>query len=133
MITNNPISNLLAAPLNPDWTIAKMAEQLLCTISQSRDAGIEEDTQEFVLDADAVTDQQTRRLLRPLLACLSVKSAEENGTQATIYGGPLSFKRPGPDGPVWILGQFDNRQGSVRISLRLSLTSESVEEIPSRG
>ncbi|MBI1913395.1 MAG: hypothetical protein HYS12_01350 [Planctomycetes bacterium] len=77
-----------------------------------------EEAQEFVLDADATTDRQSRRLLRPLIACLATKSAAEAGTPPNLYGGHFSFKRPGPKGPVWILGQFENRQGSVRVTLR---------------
>ena len=76
--------------------------------------------QEFVIHADATTDRQSRRLLRPLLACLATKSAAEAGSPPNLYGGHLSFKRPGPKGPVWILGEFENRPGSVRVTLRRS-------------
>ncbi len=111
---NNPIIDLLSTPLGPDWTVEKLAEQLLGTIA-AQSSG---ETQEFVLDADAVTDRQSRRLLRPLLACLAIKSAAEVGIPAELYGGCFSFKRLGPEGPVWILGQFENRSGSVRVTLR---------------
>jgi hypothetical protein len=111
---NNPIIDLLSAPLDPDWTVEKLAEQLLDAIA-AQSSG---ETQEIVLHADAVTDRQLRRLLRPLLACLATKSAAEAGMSADLYGGSFSFKRPGPEGPVWILGQFENRPGSVRVTLR---------------
>ena len=113
---NNPITDLLGAPLGPDWTVEGLAEQVLGAIAAQRSA----EGQEFVLDADASTDRQSRRLLRPLLACLATKSAAEAGAPANLYGGHFSFKRPGPTGPVWILGQFENRPGSVRVALRRS-------------
>jgi hypothetical protein len=111
---DQPITDLLAAPLRPDWTVEGLAEQLLGTIAAQRC----EEAQEFVLDADASADRQARRLLRPLLACLATKSAAEAGTPANLYGGRLSFKRPGPEGPVLILGQFENTPGTVRVVLR---------------
>jgi hypothetical protein len=112
--TNNPITDLLAAPLGPDWTVEGLSEQVLSAIAAHR---IEE-VQVLVLDAEATTDRQSRRLLRPLLACLATKSAAEAGTPANLYGGCLLFERPGPDGPVWIVGQFENRPGAVRAALR---------------
>jgi hypothetical protein len=81
-----------------------------------------EGSQEFVLDADAMPNDQARRLMRPLLACLATKSAAEAGTAANIYGGHLSFQRPSPNGPVWILGEFQNQPGSVRVMLRRSVS-----------
>src|SRR5205809_7816661 len=113
---NNPITDLLGAPLGPDWTVEGLAEQVLGAIAVQRS----EEVQEFILDADTTTDRQSRRLLRPLLACLATKSAAEAGTPANLYGGRFSFKRPGPKGPVWIVGQFENRPGSVRVTLRRS-------------
>jgi hypothetical protein len=113
---DNPITDLLAAPLSPDWTVEGLAEQLLAVIAAQGTA----DVQEFVLDADATTDRQSRRVLRPLLACLATKSAAEGGTPANLYGGCLSFQRPGPKGPVWILGQFENAPGTVRVAFRRS-------------
>jgi len=83
-----------------------------------------EESQEFVLDGDATADSQSRRLLRPLLACLATRSAAEAGTPADLYGGHISFKREGPTGPVWILGPFENRPGSVRIRLRHERAAE---------
>ena len=132
---DNPISDLLRAPLDPDWTVEKLAEQLLGAIAAQRSG----EAQEFVLDADTVTDRQSRRLLRPLLACLATKSAAEAGLPAQLYGGCFSFKRPGPGGPVWILGQFENRSGSVRVTVRrqsspphLPRVSEQSQNNPSR-
>jgi hypothetical protein len=111
---NNPITDVLGALLSPDWTMEELAEQVLGAIA----AQGSEEAQEFVLDADATADRQSRRLLRPLLACLATKSAAEAGTPVNLYGGQFSFKRLGPNGPVWILGQFENRPGNVRVTLR---------------
>src|SRR4051794_8583577 len=99
---NNPLMDLLAAPLRPDWTVEELAEQVLGIIA-ARHCG---ETRECILDADVIPDRQSRRLLRPLLAHLAMRSAAEAGTPANLYGGHLSFKRPGPEGPVWITGQF---------------------------
>src|SRR5438132_560946 len=120
---NNPITDLLGAPLGPDWTVDGLAEQVLGTIAAQRS-----EVQDFILDQDATTDRQSRRLLRPLLACLATKSAAEAGTPANLYGGHFSFKRPGPQGPVWILGQFENQPGSVRVTLRRSSSPPEVLE-----
>lgn len=116
MATNNFITDLLGTPLCPDWTVEGLTEQVLSAIAVQRS----EEGQEFVLDADTTTNRQSRRLLRPLLACLATKSAAEAGTPADLYGGRLAFKRPGSDGPVWIIGQFENRPGAVRVTLRRS-------------
>jgi hypothetical protein len=113
---NNLLTDLLSAPLGPDWTMEWLAEQVLDAVAVRHSAGGEE----FVLDADATTDRQTRRLLRPLLACLATKSAAEAGTPANLYSGQFCFQRPSPQGPVWVLGSFENRPGSVRITLRRS-------------
>lgn len=110
------MSDLLAAPLAPDWTVERLAEQLLNTIA----AQAPEEADEFFIDANAITDRQSIRLLRPLLACLASKSAAEAGTSANLYGGRFCFNRPGSTGPVWIVGQFENRAGSVRVTLRRS-------------
>jgi hypothetical protein len=112
----NPITEFLTAPLGPDWTVEELAEKLLTAIA-SRPAA---DVQEFALDADATSDRQCQRVLRPLLACLATKSAAEAGTSPNLYEGRLSFQRPGPEGPVWILGQFENRPAAVRVALRRS-------------
>jgi hypothetical protein len=113
---NNPITDVLAAPLGPDWTVEGLAEQLLGAIA----AQGSEQTHELVLDGAVAADRQTHRLLRPLLACLAAKSAAEAGTPVNLYGGHFSFKRPGPGGPLWIIGHFENRPGNVRVTLRLS-------------
>src|SRR5437667_8862370 len=113
---DNPITDLLAAERSPDWTVEWLAERLICAIA-ARD---QDEEYEFVLDAGAATDRQARRVLRPLLACLASKSAAEAGTPPNLYGGRLSFKRLGPEGPVWILGQFENRPGNVRVAFRRS-------------
>lgn len=114
VIANNPIADLLAAPLAPDWTIDGLAEEILSAIA----ASAPNEAREFVLDAESTSDRQSRRLLRPLLACLATKSAAESGTSPNLYGGRLSFQRPGQDGPTWILGHFENQPGSTRVTLR---------------
>jgi hypothetical protein len=121
---DNSITDLLAAPLGPDWTVEGLAEQVLGAIAAQRS----EEGHDFVLDADTTADRQSRRVLRPLLACLATKSAAEAGTPPNLYGGSLSFKRSGPDGPVWILGQFENRSGVVRVAFRRSKSPPEAPE-----
>jgi hypothetical protein len=116
MTANNPIAHLLSAPRSPNWTLEELAEQVLAAVAAQCSA----EAQEFVLHADALPDRQSARLLRPLLACLATKCAAESGTPVNLYGGHFSFKRPGPERPVWILVQFDNRPGHVRVSFRRS-------------
>src|SRR5437868_11857658 len=120
----NSITDLLGAPLGPDWTVEGLAEQVLVAIAARRS----EEAQEFVLDAAATTDRQTRRVLRPLLACLATKSAAEAGTPPNLYGGHLAFTRPGPEGPVWILGHFENRPGRARVAFRRSASPSANPE-----
>jgi hypothetical protein len=112
----NRIRELLSNPVGPDWTIDRLAEDVICAIA-ARGPG---EAQEFMLDADATTDRQSRRLLRPLLACLANKSAAETGSPPELYRGRLIFRRPSHDGSVWILGQFENMPGTVRVALRRS-------------
>jgi hypothetical protein len=112
--TDNSITDLLSAPLDSDWTVDQLAEEVLSAIA----ARGPEEAQEFVLDAEATSDRQSRRLLRPLLACLATKSAAEAGTPPNLYGGGLAFKRLGHEGPVWILANFENRPGTVRVAFR---------------
>jgi hypothetical protein len=118
----NPLADLLAAPLSPGWTIEALAEQLLRTIVSQP----EEDAKELRLDAAATGNRQSQRVLRPLLAHLATKSAAEAGTPPNLYGGQLSFKRNGPDGPVWIWGEFENKPGSVRVAFRRSSSPPDV-------
>lgn len=125
--TNNLIADLLSAPLDPDWTMEKLAGQLLGAIASQGS----EEAQVYVFEADTAPDRQSRRILRPLLACLATKSAAEASTTVDLYGGQLSFKRLGPKGPVWIFGQFENRSGSVRVTLRrCSSPPESLGTMP---
>jgi hypothetical protein len=116
MTPDNPLMNLLAAPLSPDWTVDGLAEQLLNVIA-SQSTG---DMPDFVLDGSAITDRRSQRLLRPLLAHLATKSAAETGSPPNLYGGRLSFKRSDPEGPLWIVGEFENRPGAVRVTFRPS-------------
>ncbi len=111
---DNPIADILAAPLGPSWTVEGLAEEVLGAIV----AHHSEKGHEVVLDAGAAADRQSQRLLRPLLACLATKSAAEAGTPVNLHGGNLSFERPGPNGPVWIAGHFENRPAGVRVTLR---------------
>jgi hypothetical protein len=113
------ITDLLATPLSPDWTIDGLAEQVLGVIAVSQ-PDVVTGVQALVLDADVATDRQSRRLLRPLLACLATKSAAEAGKPVNLFAGRLCFKRSGPAGPVWITGEFDNRSGAVRVTLQRS-------------
>ena len=106
-MTANVVTDLLSAPLSPDWTIEGLAEQLLETI-------VAQSEKEFILDAAETTDRQSRRLLRPLLACLANMSAAESGAASDMFGGQLSFKRTGPEGPVCIVGKFENKADNVR-------------------
>ncbi len=106
---DNLVNNLLSAPLDADWTVEGLAEQILSAIAVQRTP----EGQEFVLDGNAA-DRQSQRIVRPLLACLAAKSAAEAGTAPNLYEGRLSFRRLGPDGPVWIIGPFENKPGSVR-------------------
>jgi hypothetical protein len=112
--SSNELTKLLSAPIGPDWNVEKLAEQVLEAIA----AQPSQEGQEIVLDADALTNRQARRLLRPLIACLATKASAEAGTPVNLYGGHFAFQRPGPQGPVGILGQFENRPGRVRIGLR---------------
>jgi hypothetical protein len=120
----NPLTDLLAAPLGPDWTIEGLAEQLLGTIASQP----KEEANNLRLDAAVATGRQSQRVLRPLLACLATKSAAEAGTPPNLYGGQLCFKRNGPDGPVWILGEFENKPGSVRVAFQRSSAPREVSE-----
>jgi len=120
----NLLTDLLAAPLSPDWTIEGLAEQLLRTIASQP----KEEAQNLLLDAAATTDRQSQRVLRPLLACLATKSAAEAGTPPNLYGGQLCFKRNGPNGPVWIRGEFENKPGSVRVAFQRSSAPREVSE-----
>ena len=124
MTAENPLADLLAAPLSPDWTIEGLAEQLLCTIASQP----KEEAKDLRLDAAATTGRQSQRVLRPLLACLATKSAAEAGTPPNLYGGQLCFKRNGADGPIWILGEFENRPGRVRVAFRRSFAPREGSE-----
>ena len=108
------ITDILSAPLDPNWTMDGLAERVLNAIA----ALPTESEQEFVIAVDDTTDRQVRRLIRPLLACLATKSASETGVPVNLYGGHFSFQRPGPAGPVWVIGDFENQPGCVRVALR---------------
>ncbi|MBX9625300.1 MAG: hypothetical protein K2X82_15950 [Gemmataceae bacterium] len=113
MTAGDTITDLLSAPLAPDWTVEGLAEDVLRAVAARPVAG-----PEIAVAVDDSTDRQTRRLIRPLLAYLAARSAAEAGTPANLYGGRLAFNRPGPTGPVWVVGEFENRPGRVRLALR---------------
>jgi hypothetical protein len=121
------IRDLRAAPLASDWTVDELAERLLSAVAEFRS----NDAQEIVFDAAQTADRQTRRLLRPLLACLALKYATEAGATPDVYGGQISFKRQGHDGPVLVAGEFANRPGTVRVVLRRSSAASPNLEAPS--
>lgn len=121
MSAHHPIADVLAAPLGPDWTVEGLAERVLAAVAARGPAGARE-AEEFVLDAETITDRQSCRLIRPLLACLAGKSAAEAGTSPNLYEGHLAFQRTGPESPVWILGRFENRPGAVRLALRRAVS-----------
>lgn len=108
------ITDILSAPLDPNWTVDGLADRVLNAIA----AQPTESEQEFVIAVDETTDRQVRRLIRPLLACLATRSASETGIPVNLYGGHFSFQRPGPAGPVWVVGDFENQPGCVRVALR---------------
>jgi hypothetical protein len=122
--TEKFITDLLAAPLRPDWTIDELAEEVLAAIA----ADGQDPARAFVLDGTATTDRQSRRLIRPLLACLATKSAAEAGASPNLYGGRLSFQRTSPEGPVWILGDFENTPGTARAAFRRSSSPPRISE-----
>lgn len=111
MTANNVIADVLSAPLEPGWTVEQLAERVLDAVAAQPPGS------EHAFAVDEKTDRQPRRLLRPLLACLALKSAGEAGGDADLYGGRLAFERPGPAGPVWVIGRFENRPGSVRVAM----------------
>jgi hypothetical protein len=117
MSAHSTISDLLAAPLPSDWTIESIAECLLRTLSDQPSANGAGEA-EFVFDKHKTVDRQTSRLIRPLLACLAMKSAAENNSPVNLYGGQLHFRRQGLRGPSCIVGEFENRPESTRLSLR---------------
>ena len=115
MTAGGTITDLLGAPLAPDWTVEGLAEDVLRAVAALPVAG-----PELAIDIDDATDRQTHRLIRPLLAYLASRSAAEAGMPVNLYGGRLTFQRPGPTGPVWVVGEFENRPGRVRLALRRS-------------
>jgi hypothetical protein len=123
---DNPIAALLAAPVGPDWSVEGLAERVLSAVATHSP----EEGREFVLDLNTTTDRQSHRLLRPLLACLAVKSAAEAGTSPNLYGGELAFKRADSGGrPVWVLGTFENRPGTVHVALRRAASPREASEL----
>lgn len=115
----NLITDLLSAPLGSGWTIERLAEQVILAIALHEPEG-EQASVEFVLDAVTVTDRQSQRLMRPLVACLAQKSAAEEGTIPSLYEGCLTFQRQSRGAPVWVIGEFKNTPGKRYVILRRS-------------
>jgi len=88
-IISNLISDILKAPLGRDWTVEGLAEEILASIAVQ----CSEETRDVVLEIDSAMDSQARRLFRPFLACLAIKSATEAGMPVNLYEGSLSFRR----------------------------------------
>lgn len=119
MIAKNPITDVLSTPLDSGWTVERLAEQVVSAIvSQEPEGG--RTPVEFVLDAHTITDRQSQRLMRPLVACLAQKPAAEEGTVPSLYEGCLTFQRQSHGGPVWVVGEFKNTPGKVCLTLRRS-------------
>ena len=123
MTAGGTITDLLSAPLAPDWTVEGLAEGVLSAMAAQPVAG-----PELVVAVDDVTDRQTRRLIRPVLAYLASRSAAETGTPVNLYGGRLTFNRSTPTGPAWVVGEFENRPGYVRLALRRSASPAPADE-----
>lgn len=126
MTAKNAVTEILSSPLASDWTIETLVERVLSAIALQ--SATEAEAGEIVLDADTMTDRQPRRLLRPLLACLARKSADEGGTCPTLYEGSFAFERPGHGEPVWIVGEFKNMPGQVRATFRRHGTPPKTEQ-----
>jgi hypothetical protein len=124
MTADSTIFDILRSPLDPNWTVESLTERVIVAIA-SQPIGSEE---VFVIAVDESTDQQTRRLIRPILACLATKSANESGATVNLYGGHLLFNRTGPAGPVFVVGEFENRPGRVRLTLRRSYSPDPPAE-----
>ena len=116
-----PLRELLAAPLQPDWTIDNLAEQMLAIVAN-------EPAEEQSLTNDELTDQQSQQLIQPLLTCLARIS--ETATSIDSSGGALSFVRKGKSGDVQITGEFENHPGAIRLILRRPKSTTSVDSPP---
>jgi hypothetical protein len=119
-----PILEILAAPLDPEGTIEGLAERLLSLVAANPAA-------ELTLAYEALLDRQSRRLIRPLLACLAQKSEAETGKRINLFHGSLEFVRTGQSGRVHILGEFENRPGTARLALRtLEFDNRETPDVP---
>ena len=126
----NPITEILATPIGPDWTIEALAEQLLCRIASKP----KEEAREFFLRRNgyrstiAADSSTVARLSSDQVGCRA-------GTTPNIYGGHLVFKRNGPEGLVWIRGEFQNKPGNVCLAFQkpsapYEITNPSTSEEP---
>jgi hypothetical protein len=112
--TDNKILELLTSPLGDEWTVEGLVDTLLDAIAADQSENVHS------VALDGTMDRQASRLLRPVLACLANKWAADSVSEVNLYVGRFSFKRMGPDGPVWIEGHFENRPGKVFLELRRS-------------
>ncbi len=115
MKMTHAVTELLSTPLSPSWTIEGLAESLLDLFSHYET--------EISFDAQSLTDRQSQRVIRPLLAHLAVRSATEANTTPNLYEGTLTFQRTTNEGIFWITGEFENKQGSACFTLRRSNTA----------
>ena len=94
----NPLTDLLAAPLSPDWTIEGLAEQLLCTIASQP----KEEAKELLLDSArrdrstiATCSQTVARLPRDQVGRRSGNASEPLRRPALLQEN--RSRRPGLD------------------------------------
>ena len=126
VIADNPIAAVLEAPLDPEWTVESLAERMLGAIAADP-SPVE---REFIYDIAEGANRQAQRLIRPLLAGLAINSNVEAGASAGLHTGCFSFRRSGVMGPIWIHGQFENRPGCVRLTIRRSSALPDSDELP---
>ena len=112
---DNHIRELVPAPVSPDWTIDRLAEQVLCAIAAR---GSAEGTAN---SARAELPRSTSKAAYSGRSSLWLKTSRPpKQVHPHLDRGRLLFQRPSHDGPVWIHGQFENMPGTVRVTLRRS-------------
>ena len=125
-MTAERLSDLLAAPLSPDWTIERLAEQLLCAIA-SQPKG---ETKSVQFDLSCPRTDNHSVFSGHCSPALQPSQQPKPEFNRRLYGGQLCFKRNGPDGPVWILGEFESKPGTQRVessAIRLAAVSPRTE------
>src|SRR6266481_5183939 len=96
MTSQNPIAKLLAAPLPPDWSVERLADQLLQVIAKRFES--KRRRSPISININDLEDRQSKRLLRPLLAYLATRAAKKGDQPANVFGGVLLLERKGPKG-----------------------------------